>query len=227
MDCMSKIGSQKCDFEIGIQFVNHKFAWQHLIIRFLLQTLSATDLRDPEISSRIATKMKEFHGLSMPGPKTAVLWERLRYGSCPLLYFHANLGDDLFPLLIIHDYLMTCFLSSPCCHYYLTSLRVGISFSHLHWCSRKWLQTAKGMATPEEVKAVQLDLIEMDILLLQTKLAKDQRIGFCHNDLQYGNIMMDEGTKSITIIVRSIFFHRSSILGLYFVLLLGEWLSSK
>lgn len=45
-----------------------------------LQTLSASDLRDPEISSLIAAKMREFHDLDMPGPKTPLLWERLRYG---------------------------------------------------------------------------------------------------------------------------------------------------
>jgi choline/ethanolamine kinase len=27
------------------------------------------------------------------------------------------------------------------------------------------------------------------------------RIGFCHNDLQYGNIMIDEETRQLTIIV--------------------------
>lgn len=57
------------------------------------------------------------------------------------------------------------------------------------------------MATPEEAKAVCLDAIEGEILLLQMELAEDKHIGFCHNDLQYGNIMMDEETKMLTIIV--------------------------
>lgn len=43
------------------------------------QTLSAPDLRDPEISSLIAAKMWEFHDLHMPGPKNVILWNRLRY----------------------------------------------------------------------------------------------------------------------------------------------------
>lgn len=60
---------------------------------------------------------------------------------------------------------------------------------------------AKDMASPDEAKAVQLDAIEAEILLLQKELVEDKRIGFCHNDLQYGNIMMDEETKMITIIV--------------------------
>lgn len=45
-----------------------------------LQTLSASDLRDPEISALIAAKMREFHNLDMPGPKNVLLWDRVRYG---------------------------------------------------------------------------------------------------------------------------------------------------
>ncbi|OWM78474.1 probable choline kinase 2 [Punica granatum] len=106
------------------------------------RTLSAPDLRDPEISARIATKMKEFHDLDMPGSKNVTLWDRLK----------------------------------------------------------KWLRTAKNMATPKEAHDVNLDAVEGEIDLLQKELMEDRRIGFCHNDLQYGNIMMDEETKMITII---------------------------
>ncbi|KAI3961555.1 hypothetical protein MKW92_032749 [Papaver armeniacum] len=42
------------------------------------RTLSAHDLRNPEISSLIASKLKEIHKLQMPGPKNVVLWNRLR-----------------------------------------------------------------------------------------------------------------------------------------------------
>ncbi|KAK4744754.1 hypothetical protein SAY87_011066 [Trapa incisa] len=106
------------------------------------RTLSAADLRDPETSARIASKMEEFHALDMPGLKRVTLWDRLK----------------------------------------------------------KWIQTAKDMATPEEAKAVCLDAIEGEIFLLQRELEEDNRIGFCHNDLQYGNIMMDEETRMLTII---------------------------
>ncbi|CAK9133676.1 unnamed protein product [Ilex paraguariensis] len=107
------------------------------------RTLSAPDLRDPKISSLIAAKMKEFHDLDMPGPKTVVLWDRLR----------------------------------------------------------KWLSAAKSMSSPEEVEAFHLDAIEEEISILEKNLSgDDERIGFCHNDLQYGNIMIDEETRSITII---------------------------
>ncbi|KAL5707185.1 hypothetical protein ACHQM5_025267 [Ranunculus cassubicifolius] len=43
------------------------------------RTLSASDLRDPEISYLIATKLKEFHDLDMPGPSNTILWDRMRY----------------------------------------------------------------------------------------------------------------------------------------------------
>ncbi|KAK8457348.1 hypothetical protein SEVIR_3G170000v4 [Setaria viridis] len=42
------------------------------------RTLSAADLRDPEISAIIASKLREFHNLDMPGPKSVLIWERLR-----------------------------------------------------------------------------------------------------------------------------------------------------
>ncbi|KAF9609370.1 hypothetical protein IFM89_015667 [Coptis chinensis] len=47
------------------------------------RTLSATDLRDAEISALIATKLREFHDLHMPGPKNVMLWNRLRYTFVP------------------------------------------------------------------------------------------------------------------------------------------------
>ncbi|XP_011020454.1 PREDICTED: probable choline kinase 2 isoform X1 [Populus euphratica] len=106
------------------------------------RTLSASDLRDPDMSALIAAKMKEFHGLEMPGPKNISLWDRLR----------------------------------------------------------NWLKTAKRLCTPEEAKPFRLDSIEEEISLLEKELSGDRSIGFCHNDLQYGNIMIDEKTRVITII---------------------------
>ncbi|XP_022745971.1 probable choline kinase 2 [Durio zibethinus] len=107
------------------------------------RTLSASDLRDPDISALIAAKLREFHELEMPGPKKVWLWDRLR----------------------------------------------------------NWLNAAKGVCPLEEAKAFCLEAFEEEICMLEKKLfGGHQRIGFCHNDLQYGNIMMDEETKSITII---------------------------
>ncbi|PRQ55716.1 putative phosphotransferase with an alcohol group as acceptor [Rosa chinensis] len=107
------------------------------------RTLSASDLRDPDISALIATKMKEFHDLQMPGPKDVVLWGRLR----------------------------------------------------------NWLSTAKRLCSPEEANEFQLDSIEKEISILEKELSVlNQQLGFCHNDLQYGNIMIEEESKTITII---------------------------
>ncbi|XP_042018806.1 probable choline kinase 2 [Salvia splendens] len=106
------------------------------------RTLSSADLRDPEISAIIASKMKEFHDLDMPGSKKIVLWDRLR----------------------------------------------------------KWVTEAKRVSSPPEAKEFRLGDLEAEISALEKKLHTNDRIGFCHNDLQYGNIMMDEETRSITII---------------------------
>lgn len=43
------------------------------------QTLSAADLRDPEITALIAAKMREFHSLAVPGPKNVLIWDTMRY----------------------------------------------------------------------------------------------------------------------------------------------------
>ncbi|CAM0954311.1 unnamed protein product [Alopecurus aequalis] len=107
------------------------------------RTLSAVDLRDPETSAIIASKLREFHNLDMPGQKSSLLWDRLR----------------------------------------------------------NWLETAKRVCPSDEAKEFCLDCLEKEITALESELSgEDQCIGFCHNDLQYGNIMMDEETKALTII---------------------------
>ncbi|KAI3961548.1 hypothetical protein MKW92_032742 [Papaver armeniacum] len=105
------------------------------------RTLSAHDLRDPEISSLIASKLKEFHKVEMSGPKNVVLWNRLR----------------------------------------------------------NWLSSAKQVCPPEEARV--LDSLDEEIAILEKEISgENQLIGLCHNDLQYGNIMMNEDTKLLTII---------------------------
>ncbi|KAL5703580.1 hypothetical protein ACHQM5_022111 [Ranunculus cassubicifolius] len=114
------------------------------------RTLSACDLRDPEISHLIATKLKDFHDLDMRAPdldkrapRNIMLWDRLR----------------------------------------------------------KWFIETKRLCSAEEAKEFRLDDIEVEISTLENKLSGgNHTVGFCHNDLQYGNIMMDEETRSITII---------------------------
>ncbi|KAA3453716.1 putative choline kinase 1 [Gossypium australe] len=107
------------------------------------RTLSAADLRDPEISSLVAAKLREFHNLDMPGPKDVLLWKRLR----------------------------------------------------------TWLSLSKKFCSPEAAKEFGLDILGDEISILEKELSQGyQEIGFCHNDLQYGNIMMDEETRVITLI---------------------------
>ncbi|XP_004499796.1 probable choline kinase 2 [Cicer arietinum] len=66
---------------------------------------------------------------------------------------------------------------------------------------RTWLSEAKRLSSPKEVEAFYLDTVDKEISILEKELSgAHQRIGFCHNDLQYGNIMLDEETNSVTII---------------------------
>ncbi|XP_065881296.1 probable choline kinase 1 isoform X2 [Euphorbia lathyris] len=107
------------------------------------RTLSAVDLRDPEISGFVAAKMREFHGLDMPGPRTVFLWTRMR----------------------------------------------------------NWLAEAKRLCSLKDAKKFQLDQLEAEISMLEEHLSQGYPdVGFCHNDLQYGNIMLDEEERSITLI---------------------------
>ncbi|XP_019438839.1 PREDICTED: probable choline kinase 2 [Lupinus angustifolius] len=107
------------------------------------RTLSAVDLRDPAISALIATKMRDFHNLHMPGAKKAQLWQRMR----------------------------------------------------------NWVNHAKSLCSPKDAKNFGLDKLDAEINILEVLLSEGyEEIGFCHNDLQYGNIMIDEETRSITLI---------------------------
>ncbi|XP_062194812.1 probable choline kinase 2 [Phragmites australis] len=107
------------------------------------RTLSAADLRDPEISALIAKKLREFHDLDMPGPKNVSLWQRLG----------------------------------------------------------RWLEEARGRCSSEEAREFRLGELGDEIAALENALSGvDQTIGFCHNDLQYGNIMIYEETRQVTLI---------------------------
>ncbi|CAK9171555.1 unnamed protein product [Ilex paraguariensis] len=66
---------------------------------------------------------------------------------------------------------------------------------------RKWLNEAKCLSSPEHAKEFGLDTMAEEIDTLEEELSHDnQEIVFGHNDLQYGNIMIDEKTSSITLI---------------------------
>ena len=83
---------------------------------------------------------------------------------------------------------------------------VSGQINNIKHIDRNWLGQAKSLCTPEDSADFGLDNIEAEINLLEHELQyeyKQQEIGFCHNDLQYGNIMIDEDTNAITIIVKS------------------------
>ncbi|XP_059631515.1 probable choline kinase 1 isoform X2 [Cornus florida] len=66
---------------------------------------------------------------------------------------------------------------------------------------RSWLGRAKSLCSSEHAKEFCLDVLEEEIREMEKVLPRDdQEIGFCHNDLQYGNIMIDEETRSMTLI---------------------------
>ncbi|KAF3791861.1 putative choline kinase 2 [Nymphaea thermarum] len=130
------------------------------------RTLSASDLRDPEISALVAAKLREFHDLEMPGPRNVLLWDRLRY-----------MISSVQSLTESSKYILN-------------------KSSH-----RNWLKAATKVCSEAEAVEFELGKIEMEISTLEKELFRDNdNIGFCHNDLQYGNIMMDEETKTVTII---------------------------
>ncbi|CAN8239375.1 unnamed protein product [Cochlearia groenlandica] len=66
---------------------------------------------------------------------------------------------------------------------------------------KKWLKETKKLLSLSEIDEFRLEAMEDEIDFLEEKFTRDdQEIGFCHHDLQHGNIMIDEETKAITII---------------------------
>lgn len=154
------------------------------LVFMALQTLSAADLRDEKISALVAAKLREFHDLDMPGPKTIQLWNRLRY----LLIAISNIVYQYFVKTNGHNIYNLPFL-------------------------RNWLRAARSLCPPEEAEEYCLDIMEEEITDLENEFSgQNQRIGFCHNDLQYGNIMIDEETSLVTIIVSFFFCQFSNII---------------
>lgn len=68
--------------------------------------------------------------------------------------------------------------------------------------TRDWLVKILEHSDSSQVSEFGLNKLDDEINDLQRRLMKpDTKIGFCHNDLQYGNIMLSEKDDSVTLIV--------------------------
>ncbi|CAM0880053.1 unnamed protein product [Alopecurus aequalis] len=66
---------------------------------------------------------------------------------------------------------------------------------------RRWLEEARSRCSVDECKEFRLESLGDEIAELEKALsAVDHRVAFCHNDLQYGNIMIYEETRQVTLI---------------------------
>ncbi|GKE31644.1 probable choline kinase 1 [Tanacetum coccineum] len=65
----------------------------------------------------------------------------------------------------------------------------------------KWVIKASSLGSPEQAKEVQLEILENEIDTLEMEFSQsDQNVAFCHNDLQYDNIVIEDETRTITLI---------------------------
>ncbi|KAK1351802.1 hypothetical protein POM88_053943 [Heracleum sosnowskyi] len=70
-----------------------------------------------------------------------------------------------------------------------------------HFSVRNWLTKAIDHCSDEQAKEFHLDILQHEINTLEKDVSQDyQEIAFCHIDLQCGNIMIDEKTRSVTVI---------------------------
>ncbi|GLJ52395.1 hypothetical protein SUGI_1114460 [Cryptomeria japonica] len=66
---------------------------------------------------------------------------------------------------------------------------------------RDWQEKSKRLSKPEIVEEFQLNGLQAEITKLRSAISKPgERVGFCHNDLQYGNIMINEKDGNVTLI---------------------------
>jgi len=129
-------------------------------------------LKNPEISAKIASKLWEFHHLDIPGPRQPKLWMRLRF-------VLGSLSNCLW-----------------CTFFFLFTESFVIK-------TRNWLKTTLALCPDVEVAGFRLDCMEDEVNFLEKMLSgESESIGFCHNDLQYANMMFNDEDKCLTIIVR-------------------------
>ncbi|RAL40648.1 hypothetical protein DM860_006718 [Cuscuta australis] len=70
---------------------------------------------------------------------------------------------------------------------------------------RNWLEKAKSLCSTEDIKEFGLEDLEDEIGFLENEISREAEeedivVGFCHNDLQYGNIMIDDDANCVTLI---------------------------
>ncbi|EFJ23622.1 hypothetical protein SELMODRAFT_103062 [Selaginella moellendorffii] len=66
---------------------------------------------------------------------------------------------------------------------------------------RDWLQKAEKLCSPQSMQEFHMKRLESEIREAERTIPEPgDVIGFCHNDLQYGNIMHNDATDALTII---------------------------
>lgn len=66
---------------------------------------------------------------------------------------------------------------------------------------RAWLESALEIVPRHLVREFGLEALGAEVAALERRLGGPcERLGYCHNDLQYGNIMVDERTGTVTLI---------------------------
>ncbi|MCO5600887.1 hypothetical protein L7F22_055004 [Adiantum nelumboides] len=179
------------------------------------RTLKAVDLRDATISVRIATKLREFHILDIRGSREPKLWNRIQWNHRDLM-LQSSSGNRQSQLT---DFFHRATLAPPVT---ITQRGVTLQEAEVVRAGDDLVTTTQSGVTLQEAEVVragfwimkaleicpstwhqefQLESIKEDLPKLQHKFSQFQGlVGFCHNDLQYGNIMMNETNKDVTII---------------------------
>jgi hypothetical protein len=164
-----------------------------------VQTLTAADLRDAACSCRIAAKLAEFHQLDMGPPRRATVWLRMRTWLGTALEAADPLVAAEFRLTELEDEIAELeqeLGAGQDAGQPEGSNPAGEGGSRETGKDRRGRQGAGGREEWPRGQGC------------EKQAAADSEagrsrwgIGFCHNDLQYGNLMADERTGAITIIV--------------------------
>lgn len=159
-----------------------------------MQTLTSSDLRNPSCSARIAAKLAVFHRLDMGAPRTATVWPRMRAWLHTALEVASPLAAAEFCLAELEE--ETAELEAK-----LGGVeREGGEAIMGESAARTVPKAGSGVDSRERQYTTGAGTTVIREKQ-QTAVRSQWGIGFCHNDLQYGNLMADERTGAITIIV--------------------------